>query len=605
MGWGTASALIGNNNRKIIPYVAYSQTTNTNTQVAFNVTGAVQDGDGNGYCYNSQYGVEFQLWYRTASGSNTWNNWIQLGSDISTATVGNGTTVGTTTRSTGTINRTHSSFKIQFQTYIIKRNFNSTSVTVETTINPKPSHTIVYNANVPTGTTVTGMPSQQTAWCGESLTIGSAPTRANYNFKGWALSATGSKAYDAGQIYTKDKNDNSTSTVTLYALWELAYTNPKITNLQVFRTEDNISTTLDDTGTWMRISFNWSIDTTIDNNNHWTRIIIQAKRKTDSDTPANWKTLVNVAPNSGQESLTSYANNMSFDDISTNTTTAFDIDTSYDIKIILYDNHLVSTNTYGSITNTTILSQGYFLLDFSPTGGIGIGTVAPDNIKLLQVGITPMIDNKALWLRSTNLTSNTSVTANGESSLCFIDSTNTRLGYVDTYFKETNQYTRLMTQRQNGTTTAYNGIYLGLDSSGNPIDAFQDTASAKAFQKALKFTGSTSNDYGAWNWIIIDNFAIAQWRSIQKSVTSAGWTSWGSMYYKDFGSLSFPSALKFTNAPQVSVTYTNTGNATLLSMTDGITTSSISHIYAWRPAAYTNTTALTFYTCATVIGPIS
>lgn len=52
------------------------------------------------------------------------------------------------------------------------------------------------------------------------------------------------------------------------------------------------------------------------------------------------------------------------------------------------------------------------------------------------------------------------------------------------------------------------------------------------------------------------------------------------MYYKDFGSLNFPSALKFTNAPQVSVTYTNTGNATLLSMTDGITTSSISHIYA-------------------------
>lgn len=386
MGWGTASALIGNNNRKIIPYVAYSQTTNTNTQVAFNVTGAVQDGDGNGYCYNSQYGVEFQLWYRTASGNNTWNNWIQLGSDISTATAGNGTTVGTTTRSTGTINRTHSSFKIQFQTYIIKRNFNSTSATVETTINPKPSHTIVYNANVPAGTTVTGMPSQQTAWCGESLTIGSAPTRANYNFKGWALSATGSKKYDAGQIYTKDKNDNSTSTVTLYALWELAYTNPKITNLQVFRTEDRSSTTLSDTGTWMRVSFNWSVDTTMDNNNHWTRIIIQAKRKTDSDTSANWKTLVNVTPNSGQESLTSYANNMSFDNINTNTTTEFDIGTSYDIKITLYDNYLVSTNTYGSITNTTILSQGYFLLDFSPGGGIGIGTTAPTG-KQLNIGV--------------------------------------------------------------------------------------------------------------------------------------------------------------------------------------------------------------------------
>lgn len=60
------------------------------------------------------------------------------------------------------------------------------------------------------------------------------PTRTNYNFKGWGTSATTTTvAYAAGASYTGN------AAITLYAVWELAYTPPKISVSYVKRCSYN------------------------------------------------------------------------------------------------------------------------------------------------------------------------------------------------------------------------------------------------------------------------------------------------------------------------------------------------------------------------------
>ena len=112
------------------------------------------------------------------------------------------------------------------------------------------TYTVRYDANGGSGE-----PSQQSKTYGVTLKLSSTvPTRQNYTFKGWATSASATTAtYSAGENYTAN------SAVTLYAVWELAYTKPRITNFRVFRcSEDDDS--IDDSGTSMGYSFDWETD---------------------------------------------------------------------------------------------------------------------------------------------------------------------------------------------------------------------------------------------------------------------------------------------------------------------------------------------------------
>ena len=85
---------------------------------------------------------------------------------------------------------------------------------------------VAYNANGGSGA-----PSAQTKTYGTDLTLSTViPTRTNYNFKGWATSDTAVTAtYEAGGTYSIDEE------ITLYAVWELAYWVPKITNITISR----------------------------------------------------------------------------------------------------------------------------------------------------------------------------------------------------------------------------------------------------------------------------------------------------------------------------------------------------------------------------------
>lgn len=108
--------------------------------------------------------------------------------------------------------------------------------------------TVSYNANGGTGA-----PANQTKTYGTNLTLSSTkPTRENYNFLGWSTSANGGVVYSAGDTYTNN------SAVTLYAVWELAYVEPRINNFTVQRCDSSGAMTED--GTYVKVSFDWATD---------------------------------------------------------------------------------------------------------------------------------------------------------------------------------------------------------------------------------------------------------------------------------------------------------------------------------------------------------
>lgn len=113
------------------------------------------------------------------------------------------------------------------------------------------TYAVTYNANGGAGA-----PAAQTKTYGTALTLSSTvPTRENYNFKGWATSATGAVTYAPGASYATN------TAVTLYAVWELAYQKPRISGYSVARTDANGNA--NDSGAYAKVSFEWQTDKTV------------------------------------------------------------------------------------------------------------------------------------------------------------------------------------------------------------------------------------------------------------------------------------------------------------------------------------------------------
>ena len=126
------------------------------------------------------------------------------------------------------------------------------------------TYTVTFNANGGSGA-----PSNQTKTYGTDLTLSSTkPTRTNYNFLGWSTSQNGSVVYAAGGKYTNN------APVTLYAVWELAYLKPRITELAAQRCTSN--GTASESGTYIKIIFKWATDRTV------SAIKIDWKKQTDT-----------------------------------------------------------------------------------------------------------------------------------------------------------------------------------------------------------------------------------------------------------------------------------------------------------------------------------
>lgn len=114
------------------------------------------------------------------------------------------------------------------------------------------TYSVTYNANGGSGA-----PATQTKTYGTNLTLSSTkPTRTNYIFQGWGTSASSTTVnYAAGAVYSTN------ASITLYAIWKLAYKTPRITSFTVDRCTSTGA--VSETGTYALVKFSWATDRTV------------------------------------------------------------------------------------------------------------------------------------------------------------------------------------------------------------------------------------------------------------------------------------------------------------------------------------------------------
>ncbi len=198
------------------------------------------------------------------------------------------------------------------------------------------THKVTYNANGGSGA-----PATQTKTYGTILKLSTTkPTRTNYTFKGWGTSPNATvPAYQPGDQYGADED------ITLYAIWELAYTPPRITNLTVDRCTSN--GTLSDEGTYAITKFSWKCDKTVSS--------IKIKR-INNDLNTNATDTVSASGTSGTVSR---------------------ITPATIIQENVYTFEITVADSVGSTTVSTRLAAMQFEIDFlKGGGGVSIGKPA-------------------------------------------------------------------------------------------------------------------------------------------------------------------------------------------------------------------------------------
>lgn len=200
------------------------------------------------------------------------------------------------------------------------------------------TYKVTYNANGGSGA-----PGQQTKTYGVTLKLSTTkPTRTNYNFKGWAKTATGAVAYTARANYTAN------AAITLYAVWELAYVKPTITNVKTIRCDQNGSNL--ETGTYCKIMFSWSCCQL---------------------TGSNPVKTITIAWSSETENVTASGNSGTVSQVVGG---SFGVDSSYTFTIKVAD------NKNGTTTITKTLGTTKFPIDFKSGGtSVAFGKTAELN----------------------------------------------------------------------------------------------------------------------------------------------------------------------------------------------------------------------------------
>src|SRR5699024_6795732 len=109
--------------------------------------------------------------------------------------------------------------------------------------------TVTYNANYGTGA-----PGSQTKVYDVDLILSSTqPTRENHIFLGWGTAPLATTvAYAPGATYSAN------ASITLYAMWRLAYNPPVIENVKIDRSTS--LGTITDEGDMAAVSFDWRLD---------------------------------------------------------------------------------------------------------------------------------------------------------------------------------------------------------------------------------------------------------------------------------------------------------------------------------------------------------
>ncbi len=220
------------------------------------------------------------------------------------------------------------------------------------------TYIVSYNANGGTGA-----PASQTKTYDVTLTLSTTkPTRTNYVFKGWAGSPDGAIVNQPGGKYTNN------ASCTYYAIWELAYAKPRITNMTVSRC-DSSGVVIDD-GTYALVKIAWACDKTVSS--------IKIEWKLSSDSAYYSSTTLTPSGTSGNESVIIGNGGLSTEQ-------------RYSIRVTVADAN-------GNTPLTRELPSLKYIIDIKNGGnGIAFGKVAEaDNYA--EFGFNAMFQNgKGIW----------------------------------------------------------------------------------------------------------------------------------------------------------------------------------------------------------------
>lgn len=187
----------------------------------------------------------------------------------------------------------------------------------------------------------TGGPGSQNKNHGVNLTLSSTkPTRPGYIFKGWGLSKTTTTvSYNPGGSYTNN------AAITLYAIWEVGYANPRISSFSVSRDATNATTG--------KYNLDYACDETL------LSIVIKWK-PSSSSSYSNSKTVTGTSGTFGDNAL--------------------DPEVTYDVQVIV-------TDTGGSSQSNVVLpTDNKYYIDFlAGNYGVGIGKAATKK-DMLEIG---------------------------------------------------------------------------------------------------------------------------------------------------------------------------------------------------------------------------
>lgn len=193
-----------------------------------------------------------------------------------------------------------------------------------------------------------GAPENQVKIYGQPLTLSNTiPTRTNYNFKGWATSKDAKvPEYQPGGSYIGN------SSITLYAVWELAYWIPRLSNVSINRCNPDGSA--NEYGEYATVSFDWECCQIIGANPVKTIAVSYAQNGTSSFTDSK----IVASGNSGKVSIVIGDGTLSIDD-------------EYVIRITVTD------SKGGSNSNDGILNKSAFIIDFLRKGKSGVAFGKP------------------------------------------------------------------------------------------------------------------------------------------------------------------------------------------------------------------------------------
>lgn len=243
-----------------------SSTKPTRPGYTFNGWNTNSSGTGTNYSSGAKYTSNAALTLYAKWTINTYT--VSYNANGGSSTPGNQTkNYGSTINIAGAISRTGYTFNgwsgsdgVYYSAGAsFSENYNLT-LTARWTIN---TYTISYNAN-----SGSGAPGNQTKTYGQNLILSSTiPTKSSYNFKGWATSQNGAVAYQPGSTYTNN------SGATLWAVWELAYIKPRITNFSAYRCASDGSP--DEDGTYIKVEASWKTDKPVGSDVSGSSVIIK------------------------------------------------------------------------------------------------------------------------------------------------------------------------------------------------------------------------------------------------------------------------------------------------------------------------------------------